>query len=1068
MAESLAVCRLSFKRKTIIDSLPHITSCQIAIYLYSSEVLDQLVRDSIIQSAKPSQELYDQLVKICRTKTEAFTKFLEALERVDRKDLADQIASSEVFDTLKIHLNFFGKNLIIGNESRVDDFVDYILAKTLKLIIIEESINKDREQFDAINLGYNAMHHSRDNSGSSTPSVGYNNRIMDLALADAFGEKKRWELSNFQDVSFLHGKFTLLDGPAGIGKSTLLGQIACRFLKGDLPKFQNVILLTCRKLNQFGGKKMTFEHFIQSYGYTVDFDFSSPHFADQLFLFDGFEEYNRRWTFGKEMTGVEGRVSVDSSEMTTDEWIRYLMCSNGKSVVIAARPGSLRFLKDYPYKLRLRVLGFSDQMIREFFKMHGSADKLDWLLRTKDYLSIYSQLYKPLISSYYIKVLNHNFVESSLPCASSELYKRMFLLHIEENCYVHEVPEMTGIKTKMTTKNLVPALNVISVNQIKVPSDIKEAYNFLLKVCSVCFQMLCSDCKVNDCCSKNPSLRKSQISEDQTYEIAKRCGLFVHYDHSAFLEQEDVLLPHHLRAVEFGAAIFLVQKFYSKVSFLLKNAVQSAGKILSKQKVKSLFGGVDENAFPDDVIRFAVGILAHSEGNIVHRQIQALAKLHCASLCRHLSDNTILRLSVEVPEDTVWFWKMKERVNSLVEGMFETLPPASRSTINSTNNPVRLRLNNTDDQMQPSVLFALAQLLKAKATQPIWIPTEIEFLWIKFAWFINAVLEIPGVCTNLTALHFWGCRFIKNPDSVGVLQSCSNLRHISLQYCGLSKLSEVQIEEVFRRLPSTLETLDLSRNNAVLKATHFDALKQLNCLRSVILFGNTLRPYDIIKMLPQRVETLSLAKTDFDSSSNFNFSETFPHLRNLNLSWNKITPAQFMEKLSPSLEQLSLQRNYFSLKDSNVKFFNFSYLHNLQVLSLADMKLGNGILELPETIFPQGLLELDLSGSDFTMDETQTNELFSKIPTAVQHLDVSSNVLKFGSKLSSLSRLSNLLSLDVRDVNNMFDKHVINLVTQLQPTIACSDERKLALKLPKYCQKFEENIPKTEIEITYS
>ena len=698
MSNSLAVCRLTFKRKTIIESLPKITACQIAVYLYSTEVFDPVVRDQVIQSLRPSRELFDQLIKLCRTKPEAYLQFLEALNKVDRKNLKDQIEKTEVFDTLKSHLNFLGQHLIVGPESRVEDFVDYILDKTLDLVVREELISKDREQFDPVNLGYNVTLHDRDNSGSSTPSVGYSNRILELNLADHFGERKIWELKNIHDVSFLHGKFTLLEGPAGIGKSTLLGQLASLFLKGDLPKFNNVILLSCRKLNQFGDRKLTFENLIHSYGYTVDFDFTSQYFSDQLFIFDGFEEYNRRWTFlNDENKPVETRLSIESDERTSDEWIRYLICSSGKSVVIASRPGSLRFLKGYPYKLRLRVLGFNDRTIRDYFQMHNSADKLVWLVNHKGYLSLYSQLYKPLISKYYIKILNHpDFKQFDLPKASTEVYKRMFLLHIEEECYVHQdqVREFTGFSEKMTSKNLVPAYNAIALNDLKsgkiVANDVSEACDFLQKVCAVCFQMVCSDWRTGECNNKQPSLRKSEVNEERAFEVAKRCGLFVHYDNSAFDEQDDVLLPHHLRAVEFGAALHVVRVFYAEIEYVWRNAFQSVLSLVSKNKIKAVFGNLNEHSFPHDVIKFAVGILAQSESNISQRQMQNLAKTHCKSLSRHLSDHTILKLSVEVPDDTVWFKKLKCRTDEIVDGMFETLLPENGNdgsgTDNSTDN----------------------------------------------------------------------------------------------------------------------------------------------------------------------------------------------------------------------------------------------------------------------------------------------------------------------------------------------------------------------------------------------
>ena len=324
-------------------------------------------------------------------------------------------------------------------------------------------------------------------------------------------------------------------------------------------------------------------------------------------------------------------------------------------------------------------------------------------------------------------------------------------------------------------------------------------------------------------------------------------------------------------------------------------------------------------------------------------------------------------------------------------------------------------------------------------------------------------MDLPGVASNLTYIHFWGCK-VQIMEPLKFLKQSQNLKHLLVQKCNLRKLSEEELEKVLTVLPENLETLDLTGNEVTLKTNHMEALKSLKCLKNLTLDGNALQPYEkVINLLPSQLEKLSLVRTDLAVSSEMNFGEKFPALKQLALSMNKIIPAAVLLNLPVSLEVLDLQRNHINLKETQVENFSFGYLKSLEVLILADTKMGNEILNSPSTFFPPSLRDLDISGADFQFDEIQTNLLFERIPKSIQRLDVSSNVLKFGKDLSNLSSLSNLQALDVSDVNSLFDKHINNLVNSLP-----YNSIKISLKLPKYCQRFEFDMQKREIELSYA
>ena len=362
----------------------------------------------------------------------------------------------------------------------------------------------------------------------------------------------------------------------------------------------------------------------------------------------------------------------------------------------------------------------------------------------------------------------------------------------------------------------------------------------------------------------------------------------------------------------------------------------------------------------------------------------------------------------------------------------------------------------------------MIQILKQKSIHPTGVPSEMEFCWIKYPWFFNSLFEVPGYKENVTSLRLWGCQFIKKANQLKFLKECSSLTGLSLQWCGFSHLLQTEVESLLLLLPKTLTSLCLSGNEIKFTQSHMEALKQIMGLKSLTLYGNSFQSNDVISCLPRQLEELSLAKTELNDSLDVNFAELFPNLRTLRLSVNKLLPTKLFQTFPISLQLLDLQRNSFNIsghEQSAKQFLNFTYLNNLEVLSLGDMNLGNGILELPEagcSVFPPNLQELDLSGSQFTMSEELTAKLFSIFPKDVQHLDLSSNFLKFGPCLTSLSELTKLESLDLSDVNNLFEKHLNTLLEFVPDTM-----HKVSVTLPKYAEKFNLHA-KANVQITYA
>ena len=495
------------------------------------------------------------------------------------------------------------------------------------------------------------------------------------------------------DLAFLHGKATLVDGSPGIGKSTMCGQLIAKFLTGKLPKFHNVVFISCRSLRVFANQKMTFQDLMEKLGYHFDFDLASRNIVDSLFIFDTFEEFHGRTSLSK--LQPENAVSLNEAEKTVDEWLKYLICSPGKSVMVITRPGALRFLENCPFKLRLRVFGFSDKTIREFFAKHNASDKLEWLEQTKDYLSVYSHLYQPVNCAMYIRVFKDpQFNGSELPANSTDLYKRIFLFQIDKENYLHMVPQLTGIETKISMDSLLPSLTAIIENQTAKPEH-AQTLQFLETVGQVCYQMVANSAKTSgknyhfrsDQFDHHPhALSKSEIEQERAFELAKRSGLFVHYDASVFFERDDFLLPIHSILVEFGASLYLIKRFYKHVGFAVVNAVRNGAKMISQTLSTALLGDTED--FSDVVIRFAIALLAQAEPNVAARKLFAV--YHSNSLGKHLNINTLLKVNQEIPESTVWFKKLKQRVSKYVNDLFEAMPPESYNTINSN---LRLKID---------------------------------------------------------------------------------------------------------------------------------------------------------------------------------------------------------------------------------------------------------------------------------------------------------------------------------------------------------------------------------------
>ena len=481
----MAVCRLKIHKKLISQSIPNISAIQVAVYLYSTRVIDRVLRDSIIKDLKPTNRLWEIVVKLAQTEPDAYPEFLNALSVIDRPGLVQQIESASVLGTLTSHLDILGAQLIIDSRNRISNFVDYFSDETFPLIITEEPVDQDRQCFDLERVTYSRLHHNRDSVGSSSPSAGVSSRLADTGYSSWLDEIKLWSLASKADLAFLHGKSTLVDGSPGIGKSTLCGQIIAKFLKGKLPKFQNMVFISCRSLRAFADEKMSFQELMEKVGYHFDFDLAAASIVDSLFVFDGFEEFHGRVKFAT----LPPEMSVASNEMqkTVDEWLKFLICSPGKSVMIFTRPGALRFLDQCPFKLKLRVFGFSDKIIRGFFAKYTATDKLEWLEQTKDYLSIYSHLYSPVNCAMYIRVFNDpKFNGSELPATSTDLYKRIFLFQIDKENYLHMVPNLTGVDSQISMDSLLPSLTAIIENQTSKPEH-EKTMQFLETIGQVCY-----------------------------------------------------------------------------------------------------------------------------------------------------------------------------------------------------------------------------------------------------------------------------------------------------------------------------------------------------------------------------------------------------------------------------------------------------------------------------------------------------------------------------------------------------------------------------------------------------
>ena len=227
-----------------------------------------------------------------------------------------------------------------------------------------------------------------------------------------------------------------------------------------------------------------------------------------------------------------------------------------------------------------------------------------------------------------------------------------------------------------------------------------------------------------------------------------------------------------------------------------------------------------------------------------------------------------------------------------------------------------------------------------------------------------------------------------------------------------------------------------------------EALSRLVNLKSLLLYGNRLESTQLLNLLPSNLEQLSLAKTSLDLSEvDFNFARKFPKLLVLDLSANKIPACPTLTLLPETLEELDLQRNELKI-DSEDESLKLNYLSNLKTLHLNSNRLGNGVFQIAEDLLPRSLTDLDLSDIGLSINGQNPIDIFSKLPKSLIHLSLASNFIKFKNVCQSMSKMTELKTLDVTDIKHLFEQDVKFLFEHLPSGIT-------RVSLPGYCSKFE-------------
>ena len=347
--------------------------------------------------------------------------------------------------------------------------------------------------------------------------------------------------------------------------------------------------------------------------------------------------------------------------------------------------------------------------------------------------------------------------------------------------------------------------------------------------------------------------------------------------------------------------------------------------------------------------------------------------------------------------------------------------------------------------MQASVLYSIIQILKDKALTSKMLPAHVDLHWIRYPWVIKSVMYLPSYTNNLTGIRLWGCRFYNREESFLFLKSCTALKELRIQWCKLSKISV--LPEVITFINPDLSVLCLSGNEILLTQSHMKAISKLVNLKSLLLYGNKLESTQLLSFLPSHLVQLSLAKTNLDLEVDFNFGQKFPKLLVLDLSANKIPLCGSLSLLPETLEELDLQRNDLAVASSE-QSLKFNYLVNLKTLDLSSNRFGNELFQTPESIFPDSLMELDLTDIGLSINGQNPLDIFSKLPLSLNHLSLAANFIKFKNTCESLEKLTELKSLDMGDIKHLFEQDVKFLFDHMPNGVT-------RISLPEYCSKFE-------------
>ena len=215
----------------------------------------------------------------------------------------------------------------------------------------------------------------------------------------------------------------LVEGAPGMGKSSLLQEIALRWSKGELLKrFELVLYLRLRDpkihnmvdysdfIAQFCTGKQKISETLPSFNNHLDY----THGEGITFLFDGFDE------FPESLRKNKGHILISIIDR------RVLPKCN---MIVSSRQHASVDLPKNPNK-RIDILGFNEEQRKEYIKEALHCDKCK-IMATHQYLDQHYSISNLCFVPFFIGVLLYLVdQDSELPTSSAELYEQFACITI--------------------------------------------------------------------------------------------------------------------------------------------------------------------------------------------------------------------------------------------------------------------------------------------------------------------------------------------------------------------------------------------------------------------------------------------------------------------------------------------------------------------------------------------------------------------------------------------------------------------------------------------------------------